>query len=295
MADYVRCRGKKLIVSADDFGLTRGVNEAIVRAYREGIVTSASLIVSGSAFESAVTMAKVNPGLGIGLHLYLGNDPVTFAKKCFLGKVRDADLEREIRRQIEMVLNAGVQLTHIDGHKHVHVIPQVTRAISRTAPNYGIRAVRSVAETTPGLARMFTSNPRAGRDFMKQFLFGKMASAMWKVSRGKVSQARLATSNRFYGITQTGFLDFDVLTSIIHHLRPGVSELMCHPGYIDDDLKRTPTRLLLQRERELDLLTRSEVRDLIVRSGVELISYKDLVEGYGSSDSDAVLHRHSAL
>src|SRR5262249_53379464 len=100
---------------------------------------------------------------------------------------------------------------------------------------------------------------------------------------------------RFYGITQTGFLDFAALEEIVEDLPEGVSELMCHPGYVDDELKRTPTRLHAQRERELDLLISPEVRDLMKRNGVVLGTYKDLLEDYGKRESDSLLHRYSAV
>jgi predicted glycoside hydrolase/deacetylase ChbG (UPF0249 family) len=269
MGNYVRRNNKKLIVTADDFGIAPGVNQAIVRAYREGIVTSASLMVNGFAFESAVTLAKNNPGLDVGLHLNLTDDPMAFALRSIGGKVTDSDLERRIRSQIETVLSAGVQLTHIDGHKHVHVVPQVLRMICRVAPDYGIRSVRAVVERVPALGSLVQSS---GRAVLKQYLFGKAASGMWRLSK-----CALMVADTFYGITQTGFLDFAALTGIIRDLRPGVSEMMCHPGYVDDDLRKTPTRLLAQRELELELLTRREVRKLIEECGVELISYKDLV------------------
>src|SRR5215510_14829464 len=97
MENFVQRKAKRLIVTADDFGLTHGVNEAIVRSYREGIVTSASLMVTGLAFESAVVLARENPGLDIGLHLDLADDPVAFAMQLALGRIAEADLERRIR------------------------------------------------------------------------------------------------------------------------------------------------------------------------------------------------------
>src|SRR5262249_17506680 len=150
-------------------------------------------------------------------------------------------------------LKAGVKLTHIDGHKHVHVIPSVLRAICRIAPEYGIHAVRPVIEKTPRLARMAARHARDGRAVLKQFFFGKIASIVWKVSNASTAK-HLAGPDRLYGITQTGFLDLPAFTDIIRNLKAGVNELMCHPGFIDEQLKKTPTRLLWQREREWKLL-----------------------------------------
>src|SRR5262245_58207581 len=113
MENFVQRKAKRLIVTADDFGLTHGINEAIVRSYRQGIVTSASLIVTGPAFESAADLARQYPGLDIGLHLDLADDPIAFAMHLALGRIAPADLERRIRHQFEKALDAGVRLTHI--------------------------------------------------------------------------------------------------------------------------------------------------------------------------------------
>src|SRR5262249_47405685 len=133
---------KQLIVTADDFGLTQRVNEAIIHAHRNGIVTSASLMVNGGAFESAVEMARANPRLDIGLHLNLAHKPGKFAVAVALGKVSTGDIEREIRSQIEKALQTHLPISHIDGHKHIHAIPKVAETLRSIAPAYGIRAIR---------------------------------------------------------------------------------------------------------------------------------------------------------
>jgi predicted glycoside hydrolase/deacetylase ChbG (UPF0249 family) len=295
MENYVPRRNKKLIVTADDFGLAPGINKAVVRAYRDGIVTSASLMANGSAFESAVILARENPGLDIGLHLNLTDDPIAFAVRSISGQMRDIDLELRIRAQLEKALNAGVRLTHLDGHKHVHAVPQVLRVVARLAPEYGIRAIRRVVERSPALRAILKRTGRERRGMVKQYLFARVVSGVWTLSESGVSKSAFVFPNRFYGVTQTGFLDFSSLRDVIRDLGSGVNELMCHPGFIDHNLKNTPTRLLTQREQELELLTQREVRDLINQSGVDLISYRNLVEDYGSCDPDAVLGRYSGL
>jgi hopanoid biosynthesis associated protein HpnK len=308
---------RKLIVTADDFGITHGVNEAIVRAYRRGIVTTTSLMVSSPAFESAIALARQHPDLNVGLHLNLTqgrstcdpavipslansqgftyDDPFKLAIAIARGRVGANDLEREVRAQLEAALGTGLRLTHIDGHKHVHVISQVLRVVCRLAPAYGIKAVRSVHEKAPGLTQLLLRNAAASGQVFKQYLFGKAASALWKLAWPPRCQPRLIVPECFYGIMQTGFLDFDALASVIRSLPYGVNELMCHPGYADNALDRTATRLRLQRERELELLTAPEVRDLIDEHHVELIGYKDLVEAYENCDGGPVFHRYSAL
>jgi len=308
---------KSLIVAADDFGLTNRVNEAIALACREGVVTSASLMVTAPAFESAVDIARREPRLDVGLHLNLTEGcpvanlslvstlaasrvfryrhPLKLARALFSKKISLGDLEREIRAQIEKALDSELWITHIDGHKHVHVIPAVFRIICRVAPDYGIFAIRSARESTPRVGSMLSRNRGSRRQILKQFAFGKLISTASFLSRRMMAQPALVAPKRFYGITQTGFLDLAAFADVVHDLDEGVYELMCHPGFVDDDLNMTPTRLRAQRERELELLIGSDVRDLLQQNSVALISYRDLVEKYGNGRPNSVLHRHSAL
>ena len=269
---------KKLIVTADDFGLTERVNEAIVLAYRNGIVTSASLMVNGQAFDSAVHLARRNPGLDIGLHLNLTDDPFKFIGAILRGKMRRTDIEREIRVQIEKALGTGLEIIHIDGHKHVHAIPLVLRTIREVAPHYGIQAIRAGVVKTPEMSSLLRRNPKSRLTIVKQCVLAKIAFAAWQFSCPAKTQSGMISPDVFYGIEHTGFLDLEAIASIVADLAPGVHELMCHPGYVDDELCRTPTRLRAQRERELELLTSPEVRKLIEDAGIRLVSYRDLVE-----------------
>ena len=297
MANSVQRR--RLIVTADDFGLTRGVNAAVVLAHREGIVTAASLMTTGPAFESAVALAKTNPGLDVGLHFNLTegrpasdpmdvpslatpdgfryNHPLGLAIAIVQERVRVADLEREIPSQCERMLNSGLRISHVDGHKHVHVIPVVRRLLGTVLPDYGVKAIRKVIERMPGLRSLLFKNYRTCAQVFEQYMFAKMVAAIWR-------QPPFVTPDYFYGITQTGFLDFGAFANIVHDLKGGISELMCHPGYADAELDRMPTRLRSQRESELELLTSAEVRDLLSRSGVELIGYTELVGALPMND-----------
>jgi hopanoid biosynthesis associated protein HpnK len=289
---------KKLIVTADDLGLTRRINEAIEKAHREGIVTAASLMVTGCAFESAARMLRDNPELDAGLHLnltegkpacayeqipslagplgFLYHHPLELMSGLARRHVHLSELETEARAQIEKALKADVRISHIDGHKHVHVLPQIFHLMCKVAPDYGIRAVRSTLERTPRLCSLVTRNLRSSCQVVKQYVFGKALSAGFSLAVAVDGRSVLNTPRRFYGITQTGFLDIHAFADIVNGLEDGVSEMMCHPGYVDDDLKRTPTRLHFQRERELELLTGREVRDVLRENGVALVNYRYL-------------------
>lgn len=291
-------RLKKLIVTADDFGLTRRVNEAIEEAHRDGIVTTASLLVNGRAFDSAVEMLKNNPRLDAGLHLNLTegrsvsahedipslagetgfsyHHPVNLMVALFRHDVRLADVEKEIRAQLQRALGAGIRISHVDGHKHVHVIPQVFGLVCRIASDYGIRAVRSTVEKAPKLYSLLTRNFGSSLEILKQYCFGKVLSGTFILARLGNARYGLRTPLGLYGISQTGFLDLQTFAHIVSRMPDGVSEVMCHPGYVDEDLMRTPTRLHFQRERELKMLTAREIRDLLENAGVVLATYKDL-------------------
>jgi hopanoid biosynthesis associated protein HpnK len=309
--------GKKLIVAADDFGLTHRVNGAIGLACRDGVVTSASWMVTAAGFESAVEVARNEPMLDLGLHVnltegssvaspakipslagptgFLYKHPVQLAAAIFRRKVRVADLEQELRAQIEKALASNLWLSHFDGHKHVHVLPAVHRIIRKLGPEYGIHAIRATYERSPRIASLLKRNKGSRVQILKQCVFGRLISTASLVSGVGKARTGLSSPKKFYGIAQTGFLDLQAFADIIDDLGSGTHELMCHPGYVDDDLAKTPTRLRAQRERELELLTGSEVRGLLKQAGVALISYRDLVESYGDRGSNQVLHRYSAL
>src|SRR6185436_10519004 len=145
-------------------------------------------------------------------------------------KVKTADIEREIRAQLEKTAAAGINISHIDGHKHVHAVQPVLDAVVRVASEHGLRAVRSTTEAAPQLLALLRRNMSAGGGLVKQYLSARVLSTLHRASARALSRHGMLTPSRFYGVTQTGFLDFDCLEAIIRRLPAGVSELMCHPG-----------------------------------------------------------------
>ncbi len=291
---------KRLIVNADDFGLTEKVNEAIVACHRHGIVTSTTLMANGGAFEHAVALARQTPGLGVGIHLnltegrpvsppaavatlvgeggLLARSPGRLVGGLCSGGIRPADVERELRSQIEKVLAAGVPATHVDAHKHVHLWPSVFAVVIRLAREYRIPGVRRAVERPAGVMGLLRRNAGSRSALGKQCVAAWMMRAIACGSRRAVRRAGLKAPDCFFGITQTGFLDTVALREILCRLPDGVSEIMCHPGYVDEALRRTPTRLLAQREREAAALTDRGVRDLVAAMNIELIHYGHLAE-----------------
>jgi hopanoid biosynthesis associated protein HpnK len=289
---------KQLIVNADDFGFTRGVNEGIARAFKSGILTSTTIMANGAAFEEAVELARANPNLGVGCHLALvggapvapagdvasliesdGMLPATLTRlmtKLARGSVRDEHIQRELRAQIERVVFAGIIPSHLDSHKHSHTHPRVMKALAHVAAEFRIASVRNPFESVfaPAAAGP-TARARRGV-YLKQYA---MSAAVAVRARGFKRLARehgLSTPDFFYGVRLTGLLDAEAIRSVIESLKEGTTELMCHPGIYDEELDHAPTRLKRERQRELDALTDPGLRRAIDELGVKLISYREL-------------------
>ena len=283
---------KRLIVNADDFGLTPGVNRAIIEAHTHGIVTSATLIANMPAFDEAVALAKSQPQLGIGLHFNLTQGkPVApphlvrsllnpdgeflgtstkLARRWLAGQLQRKEVDIELRAQIETLLNAGLTITHVDSHKHAHVLPPIMTALAETLSAYGIRAIRLPRERVQ-LAAAFGS-PKLFKQSLTATALGWLSGGYPK----HPSAASLQTTDAFYGVTQTGFWSKDWLLNLLTQLPAGTSELMCHPGYDDGALGQAQTRLRASRETELRLLTDPEIRAAVTAQNIALIHFGQL-------------------
>jgi len=287
----------QLIVNADDFGLTEEVSRGIIDAHLRGIVTSATIMANGAAFNTAVSIRRRAPGLGIGVHLNLAaGQPVASARNIpslvdsngrlhwspgsllralVARKVDLGEIETELRAQIAKVSGAGIRPTHLDGHKHMHLLPGVSQIVIRLAREFSIPAIRCPRETAPNLASLLI-----GRSFrtaaIKQYLVGRAVSTFARRFAKELAKEGLLFPANFCGLSQTGFLHVRRVLDILGCLPEGVSELMCHPGYLDGDLVRSGTRLLGQREVEIRALTAPTVKRLVADRGIELISYEQL-------------------
>ena len=291
---------KQLIVNADDFGLTENVNRGILDAHREGIVTSATLLANGMAFDGAAAASKRFHRLGIGVHLNLTEGmPVAEASHIptlvdrrgrlhlaparlwagiAAGQVSLSDIEVELWAQVMKVIRAGIRPTHLDGHKHIHVLPRVSEVVIRLAREFRIPAVRSPLEHNPHTSSSLYDGLHSRISTAKQYLVSRAVSKLARSFREKLAQAGLVSPANFYGLGQTGFLDATTIRQILKNLTPGTSELMCHPGYHDFNLERTGTRLLTQREIEIQGLTADSVKNLAIPGGIQLWNYKEFVE-----------------
>jgi len=292
---------KNLIVNADDLGWTVGVNRGIVEAHRKGLVTSTSLLANGQAFAAAAEIRRSYPELGIGVHLNLSDGPPTAPTQevnGLLGKsggmedapvgllmkiagrsLRIAEVEREWDAQVEKVRDAGIHPTHLDGHKHVHMLPGLFEVALRVAKRYKIRAIRVAHEESTLRAALATGDQPRGVAF-KQGVRARGLKLLARGAREMAEHAGIATTDYFCGIAQTGVLTREGLERLLEILPEGTTELMCHPGYADAELQNTRTRLQESRQTELQILTDAGIRKLVATQGIRLISYK-LAAGEG--------------
>ena len=244
---------KKLIVNADDFGFTRDVNEGIVYAHRNGILTSTTLMATGPAFDHAVKLAHENPSLDVGVHLVLVGAPGfpasvgQLSATVALGRLPIYD---HLVSQVRKILDAGIRPTHLDTHKHTHILPPVLNAVARIAEEFRIPWVRKPIPLPVPFLR----------------------SSMQR----RLAQRGCRTTDHFAGFELTGRYNIGDLAAVIKALPEGVTEFMCHPGFCEKELRAAPTRLKDSRRIELDALTSAEVRQALQDSSVTLVSYRDL-------------------
>jgi len=270
------------------------VNRAILDAHRSGVVTSSTLMATGTAFGDAMALARSVPQLAIGCHVLLvGGRPVltektipdlvdaasssqfhqtlgSFALRAVTGQISAAQIEAEAAAQIRKLQEAGIAVSHVDTHKHTHILPQVLRPLLQAARACGVRAVRN--PFGPFRVSLLAGRLQLWRQFGKVSLLGWLAGRF----RAEVRRAGMATCDGSIGIVTTGFLDQRLLRRMIDSLPEGTWELVCHPGYNDADLDQVKTRLRQSRVLELQILTSEETRQLLARNGIALISYHDL-------------------
>jgi predicted glycoside hydrolase/deacetylase ChbG (UPF0249 family) len=263
---------RKLVVNADDFGFTRDVNRGIVAAHRDGILTSTTLMATGAAFDDAVSLASENPALDIGVHLVLVGEPpfpITMAqliRETLLGRIR---IYEELRAQVRRILDAGLEPTHLDTHKHTHLLPPVLDAVARLSEEYKIPWVRRPFD--------FPLNPaaRPAIGWAKRTTSHALGMVRGRFAR-VLARHGCRSTDHFAGFQITGRYNAAELAQLIRELPAGSTEFMCHPGICGDELRGARTRLKESRERELRALTSPEVRAALAESGVELVSYRGL-------------------
>jgi len=278
-----------VIVNADDFGLCHAVNEGVAEAFDRGIVTSASLLAPGDAFDEAAALARARPALDLGVHLTLtqtrplspptdipslvtkeGRFPPdwrSFLARYLRGGVRRRHIETELRAQIERVRQAGLDISHLDSHQHLHMLPGVLPIVVRLAAEYGVGALRY-----PNQRRSHTVGGGVGARLRRR-AEGAALRLLCRSGRRLVAANGLLVPDDFRGFSEAGAWDEESLAGALSDLDGGLTEIGCHPGAddgIDDELHWG-----YHWERELRAFTSPEVAAAIEQNHVLLATYRD--------------------
>ena len=280
---------RRIIVNADDFGLTLGVNRAIFELNQDGILTSATLMANAAATDDAIAYAQNAPRLGVGCHVVLVDgtpllppssiptliDPqtgqfhrklTTFLRLSLMGRIHRSDIEREATAQITSLTQRGLRLTHIDTHKHTHMLPAVLRPLLQAAQAAGIYTIRNPFE--PLWSRRATpAAPLARR--IEVNLLHRLEPAFQRTVR----KEGFRTTDGSPGILATGSLNAETIASMFRNMPDGTWELVTHPGYNDADLAGVTTRLKESREIERQALLGGRVTQ-----GAKLVSFAAIAD-----------------
>jgi hopanoid biosynthesis associated protein HpnK len=290
---------RRLIVNADDFGFTSGVNRAIVEAHSRGVVTSSTLMANGPAFAEAALLARTVPKLSVGCHVVLTDGVpllataqlpslttnshfrdgmVAFAARAIAGRMNADEIMAEAAAQIRKLQSAGISVSHIDTHKHTHLFPGILRPLLRAAADCGVRAVRNpFGPRLPLQSGHLLTRPGLWKRYVEVRILGSFAGKFRKA----VDREGFSTPDGTLGIVVTGALDETLFYAIARSIPEGTWEFVCHPGYNDADLQAGKTRLRESRETELRVLTLPAARELLAQQGIELISYRELTPRHG--------------
>lgn len=315
---------RRLIINADDFGLTSAVNQAVSEAYTGGIVTSTTLMANGRAFDGAVQAARMLPGLSVGCHVVLvdgnpvarpeqvrsllapvGREALPFpplrsgaaravaattgsprrfydgfgqiATRSLCGKLKSEQMEEEVAAQIQRLQQAGITVTHVDAHKHTHMLPQIAEAIIRAASACGVRAIRNpFVPIRPIIFAQVMRRPKLWKRYSEVTLLRNY----YRGFRERLRRHNMVTPDGSFGVVVTGALDMELFRAVIGCIPDGTWEFVCHPGYNDEELSLVNTRLRESREKELAVLKSPDARQIVADHKIELISYRDLVANH---------------
>lgn len=293
---------KRLIINADDFGLTPGINAAVIELNRAGALSSSTLMAAGPCFSEAVHLAFAQTTLGTGCHIVLTDgapvsfpgdipsliDPeqprsgqfrprlTAFIADLLRGRIRESEIEQEAVAQIRRIQSAGLHVTHVDTHKHTHLFRRVLRPLLRAAQTCGVGAIRNPFEPDWSL-RATPGSPKLRK---LQVLALRVGGAGFPAM---VRKAALWTTDGTVGMLATGSLDHGALRSLLRAAPNGTWELVCHPGYHDHALDKTRTRLRAARETERKALSDVVPEELQNNPSLSLIRFDQI--GVAASDS----------
>lgn len=268
---------KYLIVTADDFGLSKSINEGIIKAFKEGIVTSINVLPSGGAFEDASGLLKDIGLKEIGAHLSLTEIPpltkkVKFYKThtgffidLFLKKIDPDDIYAELKNQLDRLRALGLKITNLSSHEHIHMMPAILDIFVRLAKEYDISAIRYPAEGRP-------IPPLTIKKIYKRSALSYYINDMSKV----LKEAGIIHTDNFFGFLDSGNLTESLLVNILNSLREGTTELVSHPGFLSPEVLDN-YKFHINCESELFTLTSKLVKKAIEGNNIKLITYGEFI------------------
>ena len=279
----------RVIFNADDFGASASINAAVLRAHREGVLTSASLMVTGDAAAEAIEIARANPGLAVGLHVVLvrgrsalpaselphlvdsagrfRDDAARAGAYYFFSRAARRELARELEAQLQLFARTGLPLAHVDGHLNLHVHPAVLPLLVPLAQRYGARGFR-----LPNDDIWLALKHDSSHALSKCATFAALrALSLWAAP--KLGRAGLTQAERVFGLIQSGHMDRGYVLTLLEDLHGASAELYLHPtdGPRQDEQGPNP--------EDLATLLDPAVRGLVEGRGMRLATYPSLAEG----------------
>lgn len=284
----------KVIINADDFGWSSAVNEAVLDAAENGVLTSTTIMANMPGFEEAVKGALSIPKLGVGVHLNLlrgsplcepsripsivGKDG-RFRKANFglwlrfsTGRIDPDHLEQELTAQVKRTIDAGIKPTHLDSEKHMHLLfPVLWEIVCRIAKRFDIHRVRVAREHLGLIPHLFIRSPR---QYLKTLFIRQRSLSFAKIA----IQHGLRFTDHFFGVTLAGQMTTDVYASLFQKIPQGITELMCHPGARPANFQDIHCSRWLDQGRvtEYRALIDPKTKNALEESGIRLIHYGEI-------------------
>lgn len=279
-----------VIINGDDFGLSRSVNRGIIEAHERGVLTSASLMVTGQAFDEAVALAQAHPNLAVGLHLVLGcgkavlppsqiphlvdstgnfsDQPNRAGLRYQFNQAARHELPLEIRAQLEKFRDTGLQLSHVDGHLHMHSHPVVLRALVELADEFKINVIRLPSE------ELRITLSLDGSEFHKKLVWSFIFNRLRCYGERLLKSKGIGFAERVYGLLESGRMTETYLLGLIPQIRADLVEIYSHPAI---ETATLTTEALGNSQAELDALVSHRVRQVLVSAGFELTNYNKAI------------------
>lgn len=279
----------KVILNADDFGRSVSINAAVIRAHREGVLTSTTLMVAADAFDDAVALARQTPSLAVGLHVvvrgaravllpqqiphlvnpqgFFPDDGFSIGFRYAASRTAQQELASEMEAQFERFASTGLQLSHVDCHHHMHIHPIVFDLLVPLAEQFGAKGIRLPRdELWPALR---SDCREAGTKVLWAVIFGILC----RRNLARLRNHRLAVTDRVYGLMQTGRMSEAYVVETLRRLCVPSAELFFHPSTKPEEERRGPN------PADLATLLSPLVRQVIDERGLQLATYPSLGEG----------------